>query len=222
MKMGNASESCLRDPAEESQLSWSCDQWRRCGQSSRNVRLGSHVLGFTLIEVLAALVIVSLGMLGVIQAVSQTASNSTYLRDKTIAHWVAMNRLTEVRLQSQAPKVDKSSDEVEMAGQRWRWTMNVTQTDVESIRRIDIGVRPAEADEDSSMAFITGFYGAALAPPGSTLVMWQGVERGGPGSRDRDQADRGDRRESSPPPVPELPKEQPEPAEPPPVPESPQ
>ena len=73
---------------------------------------------------LAALVIVSLGMLGVIEAVSQTASNSTYLRDKTIAHWVAMNRLTEVRLQQQAPKIDKTSDEVEMAGRngagRWR------------------------------------------------------------------------------------------------------
>ena len=42
--------------------------------------------GFTLIEVLAALIIVSLGMLGVIEAVSQTASNGAYLRDKTIAH----------------------------------------------------------------------------------------------------------------------------------------
>ena len=60
--------------------------------------------GFTLIEVLAALVIVSLGMLGVIQAVSQTASNSVYLRDKTLAHWIAMNRLTEGRLAQTAPR----------------------------------------------------------------------------------------------------------------------
>ena len=44
--------------------------------------------GFTLIEVIVALVVIALGMLGVIQAVSQTASNTGYLRDKTIAHWV--------------------------------------------------------------------------------------------------------------------------------------
>jgi general secretion pathway protein I len=135
--------------------------------------------GFTLIEVLAALVIVSLGMLGVITAVGQTANNSTYLRDKTVAHWVAMNRLTETRLQPSAPKIDKSSDEVEMAGRKWRWTMTVTQTPVDTVRRIDVSVRPLEADEDSSMALVTGFYGTAVAPPGSTLISWQGTEAGG-------------------------------------------
>ena len=110
--------------------------------------------GFTLIEVIVAMIVIGLGMLGVIQAVSQTASNSGYLRDKTIAHWVAMNRLTEIRLQKTAPGIDKTSDEVEMAGRRWKWTMNVTQSPVETIRRIDISVRPAEAKEGASMASV--------------------------------------------------------------------
>jgi general secretion pathway protein I len=135
---------------------------------------------FTLIEVLAALIIVSLGMLGVIQAVGQTASNGSYLREKTLAHWVAMNKVTEVRLQKTAPKVDKTSDEVEMAGRKWRWTMTVQQTPVETIRRIDVSVRPAEANEKTSLATITGFYGTAIAPPGTALYSWQGMnERGG-------------------------------------------
>lgn len=128
--------------------------------------------GFTLIEVLAALVIVALGMMAVIQAVSQTASNSTYLREKTIAHWVALNQLTETRLKQTPPEIDETSDEVEMAGRTWRWTMTVSQTPVETMRRIDVTVRPAEADEDSSMASITGFYGTAIAPPGSALIDW--------------------------------------------------
>src|SRR5512139_235898 len=101
--------------------------------------------GFTLIEVLAALVIVALGMLGVIEAVTQTARNGTYLRDKTLAHWIAMNLITERRLLANAPEVSKSSDEVEFAGQRWRWTMVVTQTQVDSLRRMDVSVRRAEA-----------------------------------------------------------------------------
>ena len=153
--------------------------------------------GFTLIEVLAALVIVSLGMLGVITAVGQTASNSIYMRDKTIAHWVAMNRLTEARLQRAAPKVDKTSDEVEMGGRKWRWTMVVTQTAVETLRRIDVSVRPADADEDSSMAFVSGFYGAAIAPPGTTNISWQG-ELGGGQSRDEDDAQRPPKEEPPP------------------------
>lgn len=148
--------------------------------------------GFTLIEVLAALIIVALGMMAVIQAVSQTASNSTYLREKTIAHWVALNQLTETRLQRTPPKVDETSDEVEMAGREWRWTMTVTQTPVESMRRIDISVRPADASSESSMASVTGFYGAAIAPPGSALIDWDGLipanqPGGADGERDDDQ-----------------------------------
>ena len=149
--------------------------------------------GFTLIEVIVALVVIGLGMLGVIQAVSQTANNTGYLRDKTVAHWIAMNRLTEVRLQKAAPGVDKTSDEVEMAGRRWKWTMNVTQSPVESIRRIDISVRPEEAKEGASLASVTGFYGTAVAPPGSALIAWQGVGEAGPQQP-------GDQDEEKPPP----------------------
>lgn len=175
------------------------------------------VAAFTLIEVLAALVIVALGMLGVIQAVGQTANNSSYLRDKTVAHWIAMNRLTQVRLERSAPKIDKTSDEVEMVGRRWRWTMNVTQTPVESMRRIDISVRPAEAPENTSLASISGFYGTAVAPPGSAAVPWQGTPGGSPGGP-RDPG--GDPKNpstdppgSTPPPVDDPPEDPPEPEE---------
>ena len=163
--------------------------------------------GFTLIEVIVALVVVSLGMLGVITAVSQTASNSGYLRDKTLAHWIAMNRLTEVRLQKSAPAVDKSSDEVEMGNRRWKWTMNVTQTPVETIRRIEITVRPEGAKEGSSLASVSGFYGAAVAPPGTALVAWQGSDGGGGPVRpgDEDKEEEREEQPTPPPPGEEIP-----------------
>lgn len=146
---------------------------------------GKSHRGFTLIEVLAALVIVSLGMLAVIEAVSQTANNTTRMRDRTIAHWVAMNRLTEVRLESRAPGIAKTSDEVEMAGRRWRWTMEVSETPVESMRRIDIQVAEAESEDGRTLATVTGFYGSAIAPPGAVTVYWNGEpRRGRPGSPD--------------------------------------
>ncbi|GFE83469.1 hypothetical protein GCM10011487_54690 [Steroidobacter agaridevorans] len=162
--------------------------------------------GFTLIEVLVALVVVGLGMLAVIQTVSQTANNTSYIREKTIAHWIAMNQLTKVRLEPNAPAIDKSSDEVEMAGRDWRWTMEVKQTPVESIRRIEVSVRPSEAPEKSSLAYVTGFYGTAVAPPGVTQISWRGSQQQGggqPGERRRDS-------ETEPPPQ----QPQPEPGEP--------
>ncbi len=173
--------------------------------------------GFTLLEVLAALVIVAIGMLGVIEAVSQTARNASYVREKTIAHWIAMNQLTRVRIAPQAPKIDKSSDEVDMGGRRWRWTMEVQQTPVESVRRIDISVRPEDAEEGSSLATVTGFYGAALAQPGTTQISWQGEnDQQGPGDQDGGKKDDEDKNENppqddqpSPQDMPEAPTEEP-------------
>ena len=169
--------------------------------------------GFTLLEVLAALVIVALGMLGVIEAVSQTARNSAYVRDKTVAHWIAMNQLTRVRLEPQAPKVDKSSDELEMGDRRWRWTMEVTQTPVESVRRIDIRVRLDETDEESSLASVTGFYGAAMAQPGTTIIQWQGDQQDEPGGGNNGDQNDDDGKDPPPPKTP-LP-DPPEPTDPP-------
>ena len=127
--------------------------------------------GFTLMEVLVALLIVSLGMLGVIQAVSQAASSTSYLRDKTIAHWVAMNRITELRLQSQPPQLGESSGSVEMSGREWRWSTVVERTAVDTMSKIDVSVALKE-DEDSSLATVSGFFGTAVAPPETPMTSW--------------------------------------------------
>lgn len=151
---------------------------QHAAEASRRARLhrSGRASGFTLIEVLAALVIVALGMLGVIEAVTLTARNGTYLRDKTLAHWIAMNLITERRLLREAPPVAESSDEIEFAGQRWRWSMKVSQTQVESLRRMDVSVRPYDADESSSLATVTGFYGTAIGPAGGATLRWQGAQ----------------------------------------------
>jgi general secretion pathway protein I len=150
------------------------------------VRAERTVRGFTLIGVLAALVIVALGMLGVIEAVTQTARNGTYLRERTLAHWVAMNVVTERRLLPNPPDVAESSDEVEFAGERWRWSLTVTQTAVESMRRLDVRVRRSDAPETSSLASVTGFYGTALRPGLGQPLSWDAEQGGSDGDGDTD------------------------------------
>jgi general secretion pathway protein I len=137
--------------------------------------------GFTLIEVLAALVIVALGMMGVIEAVTQAARNGTYLRDKTLAHWVAMNIVTERRLAASPPEIGKTSDEVEFAGVRWKWELVTTQTQVESMRRMDVSVRMASGPEGAALANVSGFYGTAIGAAGGGTITWAGTGGTQPG-----------------------------------------
>jgi general secretion pathway protein I len=174
-----------------------------------------RVCGFTLIEVLAALVIVALGMIAAIQAVTQSARNGVYLRDKTLAHWIGMNVLTERRLQPTPPDVAESTGRVEFAGQQWQWSMKVTQTQVASLRRMDIRVRRVEAPEATSLATVSGFYGTAIGGAGGgPPLQWSGTGAPGSGTQPEEetgqnQGDTGGGTIDPPPnePAPELPPE---------------
>ncbi len=145
---------------------------RANGSADRRAR------GFTLIEVLAALVIVALGMMGVIEAVTQSARSGGYLREKTLAHWVAMNVIAERRLAAQAPEVGRTSDEVDLGGLRWKWELVTTQTQVESMRRMDVSVRPATNPDGNPLVTVSGFYGTAVGAAGGAITTWAGSGSG--------------------------------------------
>jgi len=100
--------------------------------------------GFTLLEVLVALVIVALGLIAAFGQVNQTVMTASRLRDKTLAHWVAMNEMTRLRLQGEFPPVGDRSDEVEMARTTWRYTIKVVKTEMATFRRVDISVSFAD------------------------------------------------------------------------------
>jgi general secretion pathway protein I len=156
--------------------------------------------GFTLIEVLAALVIVALGMMAAIQAVTQSARNGTYLREKTLAHWIGMNVVTERRLQGSPPDVAESTGRVEFAGQQWQWGMKVTQTQVASLRRMDVAVRRADAPEGTTpLATVSGFYGTAVGGAGGGgQVPWSGGGAAGDGGGTAEDDDESMNRDGKP------------------------
>ncbi len=130
--------------------------------------------GFTLIEVMVALVIVAMGLTALMLAVSSTANASGYLRDKALAQWIALNRLTEVRLNLQ-PKLGQSNDtgELDFAGRHWHYDTQYFDTSFASMRRVVVRVWPGKADQKGNpLAEYTGFIGTSLSTPGGSNVDW--------------------------------------------------
>ena len=129
--------------------------------------------GFTLIEVLVALVIAALGLAAVLSVVTNSARDATYLRDKTLASWIALNQITLVRISNTLPSVDKTSGDVEFANGKWKWQQTVTQTDVAGMRQLEVAVRHAEDPADSPVATVSGFVGRTQVQAPPSLTSWE-------------------------------------------------
>ena len=124
--------------------------------------------GFTLIEVLVALAIVAIGMAAVLEALTSSANTALYLQDKTLAQWVALNRIETVRLSGTTPAVGTSNDTLDYAGRSWEWQETVTNTRIQGMRQIVVDVRPADSkagDNRGWYASAAGFMGDAIEPP---------------------------------------------------------
>lgn len=124
--------------------------------------------GFTLIEVLVALAIVAIGMAAVLEALTSSANTAVYLQDKTLAEWVALNRIATVRLSGNVPTAGTSNDDIDYAGRSWEWQQKVTDLPkIPGMVQIEVNVRPANSqssDDRGWYASATGFMGNAVAP----------------------------------------------------------
>ena len=110
--------------------------------------------GFTLIEILVALVIVTVSLAALITESSQNLYNAAALRDKTLAHWVGMNKVTEWQLSDKWPAAGRTQGEMTMGRNDWYWTMIVRDTDDKDVRRIDVEVRHERKDDQPRDAVI--------------------------------------------------------------------
>jgi general secretion pathway protein I len=121
------------------------------------VRVGSQN-GFTLIEVIVALGIIATAMAAVMMTVSSTARNAAGLKERTFAHWVAMNQMAELHIMNDRewPAIKKTTGTALMAEHEWHWEQEVEKTPVEKIRKVTIRVRVNEEDE-YPMAALVGY-----------------------------------------------------------------
>ena len=150
-------------------------------------RFGKGRRGFTLVEVLVALVIVAFGMGAVLTAHTSAADSETRLREKTFAEWVGLNQLATERLRSTQPATGTREGDATMAGMPWHWQETVENMDIPGIRRITIRVRQGEsgsatsqapkpaADKTGWLATVMGFRGDAIFTPQTVLPNWDGA-----------------------------------------------
>jgi general secretion pathway protein I len=125
--------------------------------------------GFTLVEVLVALMIVAMGLAALMVAVSGTARTSGYLRDKTLAQWMALNRLSEVRLNLNKLGQNTDTGEIAFANRTWHYDTRYFDTSFASMKRVVVRVYAGDAKtKGNPLAESTGFLGKSVGTPGSS------------------------------------------------------
>lgn len=116
------------------------------------VQIAVKQQGMTLLEVMLALVILATSGLAVMNAASEALKNQAYLQDKTLALWVASNRLVELKLEKQWPASSWQNDTEEFAGKTWYISYQTVQTGDNNFKALDVQVSSQE--EGGALAYI--------------------------------------------------------------------
>ena len=128
-----------------------------------------RLAGFTLLEVMVALVIISLALAGVAGSMGQMIDTANTMRDRTYASWIAQNKITELRLSAALPEVGESGGEEDYANTTWAWSAEVSETGIENLMKVDVSVSYPGADDP--VRLVTGFIGEPVAP-GQSNQIW--------------------------------------------------
>lgn len=121
----------------------------------------NSVCGFTLLEVLIALIFFSL--IGVVlqDVTASSTSNVLKARANSYATWIAENKLTELRLEEGLPAPKQYKEDIEFGVDRWQVVTLVQTTENPDIHRVEVQVSIVEEsfDEPRQIRSLTGFVG---------------------------------------------------------------
>ncbi len=102
------------------------------------------VAGFTLLEMLIAVVIIAVVGITVSTAIGGVASQTYSLERRTMAHWIAQNQMTRIRLdlriEPRALPEGRDTVRVFMGQRDWEVRTTVLATDSPLLRRVELDV----------------------------------------------------------------------------------
>ncbi len=125
---------------------------------------GGRVSGFTLVEVLVALMVVAIAYTGVAAAISSFADQRLLLVTRHTSHRVAWNRMMEQYLVSRGIDVQQRDfagrrGSVTARGGVWRWQMSEQEAAGRGLVRYQVDVYPpAAADDDRASGSLSAFF----------------------------------------------------------------
>ncbi len=132
------------------------DASERCATPSRNL------WGFTLIEVLVALAILAIALAAAARAANVATDSAQETRLRTLATWIAQNRVAELNATRSFPGAGNVSGRSSMAGIEFEWRQATSETPNAAFRKIEIKVlRPGETQS------LTTLNAYLVRPPGS-------------------------------------------------------
>jgi general secretion pathway protein I len=129
-----------------------------------------------LIEVMVALVIVALGMMAVHTQLNRYAAASVYVEEKTLASWIATNKLAELSVGSTWPSLGDYDEDIEFAARQWRCEIEVSETEVTNLHRVDVSVRLL-SDPERVVHKVSALI-EPPAPPGFLPPQWSAPPAG--------------------------------------------
>lgn len=110
--------------------------------------------GFTLLEMLVALSIVSIAALTLVRLDAYAVRTAGDLDVSTVAGIVAQNRAVELWTDPAPPTIGNSAIGVANAGRNWRIDQRVTKTADAGLLRIDLLVRPEGGGGQAALTII--------------------------------------------------------------------
>ena len=125
-------------------------------------RGADRTAGFTLIEVMIALMIFGLLAATLQQVATGYMGNYRRIEGQTLATWIARNRLAEMRLQDKLPGTGESDEELSYGSYEWEIETKISSTEDPAMRRVEMTVyriNERRASRRQQQLVFTGFLG---------------------------------------------------------------